>query len=60
MQGLATVLPGLHAQINTHLFNRYLIEYAEKQHVLTQEEDWQSDVFLENGQLKYLKTEKTN
>ncbi len=51
---------GLHAQINTHLFNRYLIEYAEKQNVLTQEEDWQSDVFLENGQLKYLKTEKTN
>ena len=51
---------GLHAQINTHVFNRYLIEYAEKQHVLTQEEDWQSDVFLENGQLKYLKTEKTN
>ena len=49
---------GLHAQINTHVFNRYLIEYAEKQNVLTQEEDWLSEVFLEDGQLKYLKTEK--
>ncbi len=49
---------GLHAQINTHVFNRYLIEYAEKQNVLTQEEDWHSELFLEDGQLKYLKTEK--
>ena len=49
---------GLHAQINTHVFNRYLIEYAEKQNVLTQEEDWHSELVLENGQLLYLKTEK--
>lgn len=49
---------GVHAHINTHVFNRYLIEYAEKQNVLTQEEDWQSELVLENGQLKYLKTEK--
>ncbi|MDO9177767.1 MAG: hypothetical protein Q7U16_05485 [Agitococcus sp.] len=49
---------GLHAQINTHIFNRYLIEYAEKQNVLTQEEDWHSELVLENGQLLYLKTEK--
>ncbi|MDO8416036.1 MAG: hypothetical protein Q7S87_07500 [Agitococcus sp.] len=49
---------GLHAQISTHVFNRYLIEYAEKQNVLTQEEDWHSELVLENGQLLYLKTEK--
>ena len=49
---------GLHAHINTHVFNRYLIEYAEKQNVLTQEEDWHSELVLENGQLLYLKTEK--
>jgi hypothetical protein len=49
---------GLHAQINTHVFNRYLIEYAEKQNVLTQEEDWHSELVLENGQLLYLKTQK--
>lgn len=49
---------GVHAHINTHVFNRYLIEYAEKQNVLTQEEDWQSELVLENGQLLYLKTEK--
>ena len=49
---------GLHAQISTHVFNRYLIEYAEKQNVLTQEEDWLSELVLENGQLLYLKTEK--
>ena len=49
---------GLHAHINTHVFNRYLIEYAEKQNVLTQEEYWHSELVLENGQLLYLKTEK--
>lgn len=46
------------AQIKTHIFTRYLIEYAEKQNILTQEEDWVSDIGLENGNLRYLHTEK--
>lgn len=49
---------GQSAHISTHLFNRYLIEYADKQNILTHEEDWVSDIILENGNVRYLKTEK--
>ncbi|WP_146164442.1 hypothetical protein [Agitococcus lubricus] len=50
---------GQHAQIKLHLFSRYLLEFEGRQNILTQEEDWLSDVGLENGKLVYLHTEQT-
>ena len=49
---------GKHGQLKTHVFTRYLIEVQDKQNILTQEEDWISDIGLENGNLVYLRTEK--
>ena len=49
---------GQRGQLKTQVFSRYLIEFQDKQNVLTQEEEWVSDMGLEAGQVVYLRTEK--
>jgi len=50
---------GQRATLNTHIFNRYLLEFQGKQNILNQEETWSSEVVLQQGQLLYRSTEKT-
>lgn len=50
---------GQRATLNTHIFNRYLLEFQGKQNILNQEETWLSEVVLQQGQLVYRSTEKT-
>ena len=50
---------GQRATLNTHIFNRYLLEFQGKQNILNQEETWSSEVVLQQGELVYRSTEKT-
>lgn len=46
------------ATIRVHFAYRYLFEYQGQQTLLDQQEDWLSDIVLQQGQLQYIKTQK--
>lgn len=49
---------GQSATIRVHLSYRYLFEYQGQQKLLDQQEDWLSDIVLQQGQLQYIKSQK--
>jgi len=49
---------GQSATIRVHFNYRYLFEYESQQKLLDQQEDWLSDIVLQQGQLQYIKTQK--
>jgi HD superfamily phosphodiesterase len=49
---------GQRATILVHFNYRYLFEYQGQQTLLDQQEDWLSDIVLQQGQLQYIKTQK--
>ena len=49
---------GQSANIRVHFNYRYLFEYEGQQKLLNQEEDWLSDIVLQQGQLRYIKSQK--
>lgn len=49
---------GQSATIRVHLSYRYLFEYQDQQKLLDQQEDWLSDIVLQQGQLQYIKSQK--
>ena len=49
---------GQSATIRVHFSHRYLFEYEGQQKLLDQQEDWLSDIVLQQGQLRYIKSQK--